>query len=399
MRSSYIKPISSYPHAIQNDLRLIKLDKDHHNLQIIGSQSYRKINYPSDIDALEVYQGPSRSQATQFFASRIQEMVKTLNQTPDKFFLEIKCGTDPRYADPNHPENPYDVTHPDFPRVLAQWIAQGLISTEEGLELEQLIKQDAYEKIAKMIRKHFILRWNASEIAHNLKQLPLNQSITLEQAINGLGRCNIELISVLNGKLVDESNFFIVAYQAPDGSLHYLNLPEEALINFKKYEINTLKESMKSLIHSKLEYNPLKYAKRLYSYALIIGNPELAKQTEIIINSDLGLTYQTKSEIGTILKLLENQQITELPIKVLKNQLESIKYRLASLPIFTNQELEWINQKFDYIYQADLKKERMIIAHFLDNLKSYLGQYVNNKVTQVLKQKGLLTMTGEIPEI
>jgi len=388
--TKYIKPVNSYPRALRDDLQLIKLDKAHSNLRIIGSQSYRPILYPSDIDAIEEYRAPSREQAVHFFSQRIQEMVRTLNQMPNKFFLEVKCGSDPRFSDPKDMDKPYDVFNPNLSHQIAVWSQLGLLSGDEVSQLAQLMKQGsalAYEKIAKMIRNHFVIRWNSSEIAKNRKQLPLGVSVTLDDSINKVGQCNIELISILNGRLVDESNYFLIGYYAPDGNFKYVNLPKEALIDFREWRLQSLRKSMKQVINSKLEYNPIKYAKRLYSYALVLNDTPLMARVEKILNSRLGLIYQIKSEIGTILKLLELKP-AHLPMEVLQNQLENIKYRLAGVLIFSNEELKKINQTFE---------EGKDLTTHLTTLKDYLGQYVNRVTTEMLKQEGLLTPNGQIP--
>jgi hypothetical protein len=389
------KPLSSFPPTILKDLSILKVDKENKNFKIIGSASYRAAIYPSDFDCFEIVTRNSLNELISDFKKRLQEIVHQLINTKHHFFMEVKMGIDNRYdIDIGSSHNNVYVMNPQLPRIISLMHKGGLFSDDEFDEMAELMStvpltQLQYEKLKAIIRKRKIIRWTSGEIRRGYKILPMMPNpFTMEEAIMSKSKINIELISIVDGKLLDESNFFYLMYLSPDGQKHILNLTDDILVNFRSFFSNNLKESIEQLAYSKLEYNPLKVAKRMFSLARFTNDRSLFNKVVPIINSKYAYAYQLKSEIATMLKLINTVALYKIPKKILKKQLMNIKYRLANVLLFTNDQLEVINHSLDGVYDAAFDAKEC--TEILEIVKSTLISYVNDGVAQLLREASLL---------
>lgn len=390
-----VKPRSSYPKDILKNIKLITLQAHPDVTQIMGSSLYRDALYPADIDVFEHITKRSKNEAIRFFVKSIQRIVKNVTKLKEHYFLEVKAGIDPRF-DLSIGKVVNNVYHqdPNLQLTIEKYANEGLFDKKEANELIEILKektsdQIVYETIKSRLRQHYIIRWNKNEIAKNKKVLPLGQTITLNQAVdNRESMVNIELLVVINGRLVDMSNFYVLGY-IYKGKQYVINVSQEIIDNFKTYFLNILKRSMDSLIHSKLEYNPLKYCKRIYSYCKYVRDEKTAKLVLPLINGDLGRMYQVKSEINAIIKLMDSKYKYELPVKVIQKEIEEIKFKIGSFPVeaFSNHELTMINNMIDnYAY----KKDKYDLYNTLKLIKWSINDYVNEQTTRELHRIGLL---------
>lgn len=381
------RPRESYPQNLLNEFALITINKD--NYMVIGSASYKIQKYPSDLDLLEVIElCCSETTVVKYFITHFKKIVKNILNKRTHYFIEVKCGLDDRYIlDPG----PYNQGHfqilPEFIEAMANLHADNLLSDEEWTIISEINnKQNAnqldYEIIFKLLRNRYIIRWSAKEILAGFKILPGNIKLTLDNAVRQKSQINIEIISLINGKFTDESNFFILAYKDQQDNTFMINLPQAAAIEGSQYVIDGLKASIEKLYFSKLDFNPFKMCKRIWSLARLQHDEFLIKKMLPIITSNISFASQVKSYIGTLIKLIEK---TKSPpyISIFK-ELQNMKTDITNiLQIGNTAELN-IDKKIDSIsnYKG---KSRGHIIEVLKSLKRYLDNKVNKVTIEYLK--------------
>ena len=389
-----VKPKSSYPEAVKKDIQLLKLDKNTDNITVIGSASYRKILYSGDLDFSEKTQhGYNLKTCISFFKKHLQKLVADISKSKQHYFMEIKCGLDNRYKlDIGTCSNGIFTIDYFFYRSLEDMYYYGLFDRKETdimLEIGKESTQIAYETISEIIRKHYIVRWNSKEIKKGYKILPnSNIKYSLEEAINNVSPINIEILSVVNGKFIDESNFFYLCFE-DNGIVKIVNFPQHSIDDSKTFIFESLAGSIESLYYSKLHFNLLKVAKRYYSLGRILNDDTLLKKVSPLLNSDIGYIGQIKSEIGTIMKVIEKVKV--FPIKILKNQIQQLKYRISNIINISQNNLERINCHLDALYFARMDtNNRLDLIEEFKSITGILEYIINRSSFEYLENVGLV---------
>ena len=387
------KPKSSYPQNVIGEIKLLQLDKYSDDVDVIGSASYRKTLYPSDLDLYEqILKGTSKEGCVNFFKSNIQMIVKRVTHKKEHFFLEVKCGLDKRYQiDIGSCNNNVYIKNPQLNEMIHVMKDMKLFNDEEYEIIMNILNKNMndqldYETIATLLRKHYIVRWTSKEIAQGYKMLSNNGGkYLLEEAIEKKSPINIEILAILNNKISDVSNFYVLTYSHDDKEF-VVNFPEKLMEDPRGYVVETLKQSIYKMLHSKLDYNPLKAAKRYFSLARHTHNEDLLKTIAPFLNSNVGYMGQMKSEIVTLIKAME--KIKKPPIKLIKAQLQNVKYKLANILEIEQDTLEEINKHIDYV--TNLAYDPKDIIDVLERIKDGLTKVINRKTTNKLQVIGLL---------
>ena len=394
------KPLSSYPKQVLTDLKLLMIDKYHSDFRTIGSSSYRGSLYPSDYDCFESITKDDRDKLIDFFKRNIQRIINVLVHKKHHFVLEVKMGLDDRYnINVGECKNGAFIINPDLPAIINNMYRNHLFDDDEYEEFTRVFSSSSpdqldYEKLKKIIRKHYIIRWTPHEILAGIKHIPLiDEPLTIEEALEAKSPVNIEILSILNNKLVDESNFFQLVFLDKDSQPQLLNLDQNLVTDFKNTFIENLKKNMELLAYSKLEPNPMKTAKRLFSLARITHDKNLMNKIYPIVNSPLGMMYQVKSEIGTVIKLLEHLG-NRVPKAIIKNQVQYIKYRISNMLFFTNEEIEKINDIINDLYKHQFDHKLMIDV--LEHIKHKISIFVDESTIKMLKNVGLLPLPPDL---
>jgi len=368
------KPISSYPKKLQRDIHLLRVDRQG-EIIIMGTTTFRSSLYASDLDLIENIFKKGKDRLIAFFQRNIQRVVRQIVEAKDHYFLELKCGLDERYH--------FDLKSPNLSREIASHR-----KLFDPTELKVLLGDSSFEEKKSIIRKHYVLRWNPEEIKLGYKVLTGGVQFTLAEGMSQKSYLNLEIISNVNGRLLEESNFFYLGYYDEQGQLILLNMPQDYIDHQFDYFRQVLCQSMIEVIESKTDYNPLKYAKRIFSYARLTENYRLVKQVKPLLNSVYGLMYQTKSEISTIIKLLTSTQTKPIPIRVIKNQIQNIKFKLGNFLEIHPPLLEQLNEKIDQLDR--IKFDSPAIIKCLNEIKHPLSEIVNRKATEYLENVRLL---------
>jgi hypothetical protein len=237
-----------------------------------------------------------------------------------------------------------------------------------------------------ILRKHLVLRWDPSEIMSGYKTLPLGITMSLSKAVVEKSPVNIEIIVFLNGRFVEESNFFSLGQNLPDGKVKVLNGEQESYDNFNHFFIEELKKSIHKLLTSKLMFNPFKVIKRMFSLAKFTGDEASAAKLYPIIYSNISLLYQIKGDIKTLIKLLKSDN--SFPMNYAMYELTNMKVRLSNVLQLSENFLEEFNNGIDNIVNnSNLPNEELIGR--LEDLETPLEIIIDKEAVNFLKKNNL----------
>lgn len=399
-----------YTNEVQDEINLLSIKKD--NTQIIGSASYAiSSRYASDLDLFEnVDVCCSKEDAVQVFLTGIQTIVNNVLRTKYHWFIEVKVGLDERYPEyVGHMDKGKYIIDKQFEFIANELIVKNLIYEDEAHVIEHIFSKNKpdqvdFETVMKIMREHRILRWTAEEILSAYKVLPGGSSIGLREAIPQKSQINIEIAAIVEGKLIQVSNFFVLSYHSKKSNKRYvINLPQESVDSIEEFFVNNLKKNIYNLLYSKLKYDPLKAAKRMFSLSrytsLALGrNDKLGNKVIKLLTSNYALAGQIKSEIGVMLVLLQELRVNNFPSEIVRHQLESYRsiissftdmkqqYRAAMLKNITTM-VPLFNT---YNYLSD--EEKALIITLLDEISTILFTYATAGAEKFLKSKHLIPL-------
>lgn len=303
------------------------------NFKIIGSASYVSSLFPSDLDLFEIVTGTTPQETIQKFVNGIRGIIKKIFDDEFMWFDHVKLGLDIRYPeDIGKLKNGKFVPNKEYIPNIDMLNKKNLIT---GDEYKFMIDgpgkgQEYYERIKKILDSYRKLRWKAYEIDNGFKSLPGNVTINIDTACQQKSKINIEAFAAIDRKIIDVSNYFVLTYKNQDGEFG-LNVTNEEIMNITKYMAEGLKQAIYHLYYSKLDHNPVKMVKRIFSLNRITNaNDPLNNKIKDILRGDLGITYFVLSYIKTIIEFLE-KDYNDFPISELKVQLGAIKDYIAKL--------------------------------------------------------------------
>lgn len=391
-RFTEVKPDSSYPLSALKEIKLLTFGRDK-TAQPFGSYIYRIQKYPGDLDLVEEFtECCSLDDVVTQFAKALQNVVRKINKERLHYFSEVKAGLDERY-DVNIGEM-LDGTY--FPNLELKEFSQRLfkkklLSKEENdiiqyiLSSEEVLGEDEYDTIHYIFRNHRIIRWSDEEILKGFKILPGNKKITLKYALSQSGKndeenhIKIDMISELGGRLVEITNFFQLAYE-DEGEMHLVNIDLE-----KNHDIPTqLPKEIEKLYFSNMYYSPFKMIKRMYSLGRHNLDQNLLSKVIPFVSSNTSLLYQIKSEIDTIILVIE--RIKSYPKKSIARQLDDMKLRLSTVLELSQDDLIQMNNMIDKINFITSKYEKVDL---LKDLKKLIVAHVNMQTINYLQKVGL----------
>lgn len=364
----------NYPDYLNQEIALLSVNKDYSNL--IGSASYRFAKYPSDYDIFEeINVCCSEEQLVNFFVKSIKRIVNDVINKKYHWFLELKCGNDPRFKlNIGKYYSGYFIINHEFVKVMNNYYLQNLISQEEINEINRVSKmakpgQLEYEEISKIVREHYVIRWNAKEVLSGMKNIN-GLIIKLEQAVKDVSQINIEILAIVNDKVTDLSNFFILIYKDEFGKLHVINLPLGAYEDFYNFFSENLKKAIEKVALSILEFNPLKLVKRYWSYGKFTNDENLINKLIPILNSDCAYLGQIRSELKTIQKLVE--EVNNYPKMIVENQLSTMKWKLSTILLLDQNLLQKISLQIDNM--IDMMNNNHPKDHIVKNIEMIIKE-------------------------
>jgi hypothetical protein len=380
---------------IEKAIKIYTIDKySEYPAHVIGSLSYRSGN-ASDIDMRETIIKPTKDVLIRFFKENLIKLLKNIHDNKKFIFCELKCGLDYKF-DINIGDYSNDKYNSDdsFFEQMTYFKSMNFIDDNEyklisDIHNELQKTQIHYEVIKKLLRNHYILRWTYGEVQKGYKILKningIEYKYYLEDAVCEKSNINIEGLLITNdNKYSEVSNFFMLKYGNND-EFHMLNLSDDMLKDFKKYQEDNLKSSMYVLVYSKIEENLFKCLKRMLSYGRINQNIELIRLVYPLINSQLGVLYNINSQFKTIMNVLKNGK-DNIYKEIIYNQLDIIRFKLQDL-IYIDYNFQEIYDlitivlsKIEYIKIDDLYEKLLTITK---NLLKYINIQTMNEMIRI----------------
>lgn len=373
------KPIDTYSKEQLENIRLLSTTKD---LAIpFGSAAYRVQKYPGDLDLLESFIGCCSIQnVVDSFAKRLMEIANNIKQMRLHYFSEFKAGLDKRYdIDIGEINNGlYKPNRKEILKKINELYEINLLDEIEYSIINKILSiksmylgGDEYDVIYYIFRNRKVIRWNLDEVINGIKLLPGNVSISLTEALKIKTSVKIDVISFVDGRFVEVTNFFFLLEKDKSGKLIEINLDYNFLDKNeyrKVYDIQ-IKNEIEKLYYSNIFYSPFKMAKRMWAYSRTFRNIDEIKMLTPLVTGNISSMYQIKSEIDTISRIFE--LTNKPPIAHINNQLSGMKNRLSNIIELETNEIVEFNSYIDNFINSDDKKS------ILNYIKKFLVYYIN----------------------
>lgn len=378
------KPKTSYPQSVNNEIHLLTFSKNGEAVPF-GSYIYRIQKYPGDVDLVESFQECCDvDEVVAKFEKSLKRIVRNVQKKKSHYYSEVKAGLDLRY-DINLGEIEYGryYPNPDIIPYSNKLHQNGLLSNEELAIIHYIFNKDIYngddyDAIFNIYREHRILRWTADEVLKGKKVLSGKVIMTLNQALRFESPVKIDVISNINGRFIEVTNFLELAVKNGD-QMTKINIDLE-----ENHDIpRTLPIEIEKLYFSNYYYSPFKMIKRMYSLSRHNQDKDTLLKILPFLSSNTSLLYQIKSELDTIILILKKFQ-NPSP-KAIFNQLDEMKNRIAAVVELDDDELVIINEYIDYINK---NKDKKIKIELLGKLKKYITPIINDESISYLQSIG-----------
>lgn len=384
-------PETYTPQVIRN-VKLMSFSEDH--ATPFGSYIYKIQKYPSDIDLVEIFEECCTiKQVAEKFTKKLQKIVKNIVRLRLHYLTEAKIGEDDRYdlpigyldrgiyyIDQQTKENLLDI--------VANYVNEGLMSHDDFLVVNEIVEKDYnttsdYDILYNLLRDYRVIRWTNEEILRGKKELPGGIKLTLPKALSMKGHVKLDMITDINGKLTEITNFLFLIKEGLDNKKYIINLAEkydEELL-LKRAETELPKE-IERLLYSPYYYNPFKAIKRLWALARHYKDYSMINKLKSFISGNISLLYQLKSEIGNILLVMK--KLKSLPIATINKQIQDIKSRLTYVLEIGDEE-----GILDNMLNIATNADRQAKFQILNNVEKILIRYINYFTVEFMNSNNL----------
>lgn len=347
-------------------------------LQLFGSMTIPSQIYAGDYDGVDYVSFSTLDKATKEFQRRVKET----SELKDCFLADMKIGEIPEWnlwgnTSIRLLDNSFRIEGYNKNEVLRKasqlWEMKVLPEKdykEIQTELDSWGENPPPEKYVRFVKDHrpHILRWSIKEVSQGVKQITPEISITLSKALSSKGVVKVDAIGLVSGS----SRF-------TDFSVIY-----EIKVKTKTITAEVIGEDMENELRQSLYENVLtgnyyKALKRLFSLGRYYRNTELVMKLSDFFNGAIGIVYQVKSDVGTLLYLEENYE--SLPQEKIQYELKMFRVRLTAFnQTYKNQTLNQI-----IIDLLESKSKPKTIGYYKE-LEDKLSSIVNQSGKQFMKK-------------
>lgn len=353
---------SSYPNDVVKLITTMAINPN--NVVVAGSSSIRAIAYPADYDCIDATKKMSVVDAKRIIAD--------LLTTKDCFIGDIKCG---EIADwrviPNNAtvKNGKVVNYnANDSRNKLQYLKGAIISNAEYDYAMSLIKDKPtpfeFLKAKKEIKFH-IVRWKPINILSGYTMLKNLKPYYLKEGLADMeGLTKIDAVGfVSNNRFTDFSMIYTREMKLPD------------VRNGLKCDILYFHEEGKCF----------KALKRIFALARITNNNKVADAILPVLNGDLGILYSLKSDIDTILYLIDNVKL--IPYEKIRYEIDQFNLRISHLYQLpkVNNIVNTLHGMIDRIESTPSRSMRPALLRLLDEVE----KIINNEALKEMSAIGL----------
>ena len=363
--------LKKYPLNYSEDVvNIINMMSFTDNVLILGSSSLKAQKYASDYDGYEDANMNSINDIIKKFKSIVSNLIKQ----PNTFITDIKCGTFDLFKvipDDMTPNN-YKKLKPSMITKLKTLFKDNVITKTELNESLLYLKKDTIdlyevEVIKKEIRFN-ILRWKPEDILKG-KINYRGYDISLKFALQTPIFSKIDVVSwVENNRYTDFSIIYVFSVKG--------KIINKGLDDF----VTIVKKNIIVLLY---EENYFKVAKRIFALARYI-KPIDDKTLNILsklFNSDLGIIYQVKGDIGTIESIITiHKKITN----TLKIEFIQMINRLSHVVIPS-----YLDKEYNILKEINLLIKDPYNIKLIEKIQEQLQFILNNESLKYLKDNGL----------
>lgn len=267
----------------------------------VGTFKYKVFKYPGDIDIFEdLDQCCTYNVAKISAAQKIQKIVKDIKSSPNVIFSEFKAGYDLRYkVNTGVVDGKIEDYHAGLlRRDLSNIYEAGLFTKQEFQEMIKLVKDipiiEELILLDELLRSFWVMRWTEEEVLAGHKLLRGNYRLFLDVAVSQGSIVKLDVISYIDGRYVEVTNFFLITLL--DGVGNRIILSEE----LKDYGSSLLGD-----VYKYYESNKLKSIKRLWMYLAFKGKYCDLGKFNPLFSSKAALYSQIIADIETALILLK----------------------------------------------------------------------------------------------
>lgn len=352
-----------------------------------GSASYVIQKYPGDLDLMEklICEGPP-STCVEHLSKIMRKMVLKIISRDCHWVTDIKAGVDARYDIDIGilRAGKWNINRDGLMKMVRK-IDIGDARKIDEIMHSQLSESSKYDSVVKILREYKIIRWTPDEILAGLKTKN-GLKITLEEALNMASQCKIDMVSKIDGRYIETTNMlYIGSYVVENGQKQLYIINSDYDFNdygavMKKYELN-MQEEIEKLFYSSIWRNPFKGAKRMWAYSRVLGDINTNNALTPIVTGDISALYQIKSEISTILLVLDliyriySEKSADCILRDLHSRCQQWKKTIAHCVILSDNEMK------ELFVLCDAKK--------LDILEDTLHSIVSKLTMNTLTRAGL----------
>lgn len=380
------KPMDVYSRDVINEIKLFSTSVDGEMTSTpFGSYMYRLQKYPGDIDLVEDYYCcESAEQTIVKFEKSLKQIVRRIMNTRSHYYSETKVGIDKRFDfDVGQIHNGNFTPNKFLKLILKEYVELEIFSQTEYNVILNILKQpqnqDTYDVINNIIRDHRILRWEGYEILQGKKKLPGGVTLPLKLALTVDSLVKIDEITKIDNRFIEVTDIYFLSFGSPEEN------PEDR--EFINHMINELDIQIEKLYYSNMFYNPFKMVKRMFSLCRMKKVfPEfraILKKLFLFVSSNTSLLYQIKSELDTIILLMN---ISRPPLKAIDEQIDHMKNRLATVLEYDNAQVKMLARMINDIVSSSSIPDKIIL---ITKLSNEIKQKINYDTIQFLNDEEL----------
>jgi hypothetical protein len=360
--SRVLKSRVLYSNAVNDKIEILSIDPK--NTFMYGSSTIAALaNVAGDYDIWETF---DNGETVEDLVKGIRKIARKFKSGSEKFFIEFKSGI--------CKDAILDIGYLEYGKIINynySEIMKNINSKSYLHELKKYVKKkislDEWMELWDRNRKIYTLRWTLDEIIKNKKKMPNGKFITLDLALLQPIITKIEVIMMVNGRLVAFSNFFDNKTSANSENF-------ELGIKFNYYRMLKDKKYMKVI-------------KRMFAIQrnFIMDKGTIENIYRFLV-SDVGRLGRVSTDIKAIIEVINTKQT--IPIKVaIRLELDSKIDELASISI-NDLDLRKVDEEINDALVLNSKKK---LVELLNSITKYIDKIVNDHAYAYLNNNGYLS--------
>lgn len=211
------------------------------------------------------------------------------------------------------------------------------------------------------------IRWEPSDILKGQKQINVNTTVKLLDAVKQNKMNKIDVISLVNNSIFKD---FSCVYMTNNINNFDASIARDIAENYH-------------------ENNYFKTCKRLFSYYKSTDK-HIAMKLQDLFNSNIGLLYNVYSDTGTILYLMDN--FHNVPFERVENEIDNFKNRMSH--VYKINKFLQKQPKINAIINNAEKKGHTVAS--LTQLQNILNEIIQKETYKFMQNNGIIAILRKI---